>query len=274
MTETTHRDSFPADPAVGRTRPADPPRELTSRGNRWAWLEPRVRVWWTSALLLAIIGAYLVIAEVSKSSLDRRLVAGGVRVEAVITDIKVSGGSPGRDRSILPAERAHFSMSFQTASGERLGITESRLKDQREPLREGDSVVIYVDKSRLTNWDPRDTDLWTDRLDSSLREDLFLGLLFMPVVNILLVLAVIQRIRVIRVWKTGEAQMAVVVDLRQTPSAPFSRLVRYALRDVRDRRIFKAIIPTRVAKFQPGDVFWVVARPNRPGLAVVAALYQ
>jgi hypothetical protein len=165
-------------------------------------------------------------------------------------------------------------MSFQTPAGESLVIERSRLRDQREPLKVGNSITLYVDKARLKNWDAKDTDLRTDRLETSLREDLFLGLVFLPVVNILLIIAVTQRIRVVRTWRFGQAMAAIVVETRQTPSSPFSRLVRFALRDSRDRRVFKAIVPMRVAQFQTGDLFWVVAKPNRPDQAIVAALYQ
>lgn len=271
MTETTHPDPTAASPVTRMASPPDPPRTLTPRGNRWAWLEPRVRVWWTSALLLAIIGAYFVISEVSSSSLDRRLVSSGMRVEAIINEID---GSPRKDRFARPVERAEFTMSFQIPGGDSLIIERSRLKDQRDPYKVGNAITLYVDSSRLKDWEAKDTSLWTDRLQTTLREDLLLGLIILPFVNLLLILAVTQRIRVVRIWRLGQAMAAVVVETRQTPSAPFSRLVRYALRDSRDRRVFKAIVPMRVAQFQTGDLFWVVAKPNRPDQAVVAALYQ
>lgn len=274
MTETTHPDPTAAGPVARMASPPDPPRTLTPRGNRWAWLEPRVRVWWTSALLLAVIGAYFVISEVRSSSSDRRLVATGLKVNATITAIVVSGGSPGRDRSILPAERGEFTMSFPIPGGDSLIIERSRLRDQRDPYKVGNSMTLYVDSARLKDWDAKDTSLWTDRLQTTLREDLLLGLIILPFVNLLLILAVMQRIRVVRIWRFGQAMAAIVVEIRQTPSSPFSRLVRFALRDSRDRRVFKVIVPMRVAQFQTGDLFWVVAKPNRPDQAVVAALYQ
>jgi len=241
--------------------PPHPPRALTRRGSRRAWVEPRVRVGWTSAMLLALIGAYFVITEVRQSSEDRWLITNGRKVTAQITEVQ---GSTKRDRAANPTQKAEFTMVYDLNGQQRRirGI----LKEQREMLWPGKTVELYVD--------PGDSGRWTDRLHAPLREDLFVGMVLLPVVNLVLILAVVQRIRVLRTWRWGQAMVAVVVETRQMASAPFSRLVRFAMRDLRDKRVFTAVVPVRAAQYQRGDLLWVVARPGRSRGAIVATLYQ
>ena len=251
MTETTP----PIPSAQPTTPPPEPPRALTPRGNRRAWVEPRVRVWWTSALLLAIIGAYFVINQVRSSSRDRQLISTGMKVRATVTAINDQAR---RDRVVSTSEIADFNLSFKTSAGAELRINRARLIDPRDAsgsplktLKVGSEITVYVDPNRFVDWNEKDTRLWTDRPEAPLREDLLLGLIILPFVNILLIIAVIHRIRVIRVWRRGQVMAAVVVDTRQTASAPFSRAVRFALRDLRDRRILRAVVPVRVTQFKP-----------------------
>jgi hypothetical protein len=67
---------------------------------------------------------------------------------------------------------------------------------------------------------------------------------------------------------------AVVMETRQAPTAPLSRVVFFTLADSRDRRLFKVLVPTKIARYQPGDPFWIIAPPGRADQAIMAALYE
>jgi len=275
VTQTTGHNPSPA--STSPTPPPDPPRALTAQGSRRAWFESRVRIWWISALLLALIGAYFVINEVRESSGDRWLIAHGIPVQATIRAIDGR-----KDRMVTRSENASFNLSFQL-SGVTRDIERQQLKERHAvskavgqvlTLRVNEQIRIYVTPDAAKRWDPKDPKLWTDRSEARLQDDLIMGLLIVPLVNLLLIVAVVQRIRVLRTWRNGQAMAAIVVEVRHAASAPFSRLVRFVLRDVRNKRVFRSIVPVRSMSLRRGDVMWIVAPAHRPQSAIVAAPYQ
>jgi hypothetical protein len=53
-----------------------------------------------------------------------------------------------------------------------------------------------------------------------------------------------------------------------------SRVVRFALADGNDRRVFHVLYPASSGKLVKGDKLLLVAPANRPSRAIVAALYK
>ena len=237
--------------------PVPAPRAVTPRGRRRSWGEPGVRLWWLTALVLAAIAGTLTIGRLLGTAQDRRLVREGRKVEAKILKADHLGVV---GQTISPEADATFTFDVEL-DGKRHEVS-GKLKQQREPLGPGKVVTLYVD--------PNDPSQFTDRTEVAWRDDLFVLMLIAPVITVLVLVALVKRTMALRAWRDGEAMAAVVVETKQSASAPLSRLVRYTLRDVRDNRVFSTVVPTRVGTLNQGDTFWVV---GGKGGAVVAALY-
>lgn len=146
----------------------------------------------------------------------------------------------------------------------------SRLKDQRGQL----GFDLPPEFSVITlSVDPNDFSRWTDRQSASLMEHLLVAIWLLPAAIVLFIVALIHRQQVLRTWRDGQLLAAVVVEARQWALAPRSRLVRFSLRESRDRRIYGALWPNRLGVPQRGEMISLVARPNRPDRALVAQLY-
>lgn len=246
--------------AILSVRPPPAPRELTARVRRRSWVEPRVRTWWLAAAGLLLIAGYFVARELAKSAQDRSLVRNGTRVQAEV----VEGSGVGRkDVSFPPDLRAVFKLRYQLPGREPVEIV-SQLKDQRTTVVTGKTIPLYVD--------PADPARWTDRLEISLLNDLLVGIILSPVVLVLLGIGLASRYAVLRTWRTGVSFAAVVVEMRQTASAPLSRLVRFTPGGG-DNRVLSTLMPARLGSLNAGDTIWLVAPERQPGRALVAAAY-
>jgi len=251
-----------AQPVSLSQQPPPPPRPITPRSARRAWAEAYVRRWWMGALLLCVVTVYFVGTQLIRSLQDRRLIREGEAVDAVIVE---ANNETLTNKVWEPSVQALFKLEVQRPGAEPLVIL-SRLRNQDRALQVGDTVRLYIDR--------QDPSRWTDRGHVSFARDLALAVVTLPLAGLLMVVAVMGRRRALRVWRDGEAMVALVVEVRQAPSAPRSRHVRFTLRDGRDRRVFGTLVPVRAAPLAVGDAFWVVALPDRPQNAVVAALYQ
>jgi hypothetical protein len=122
--------------------------------------------------------------------------------------------------------------------------------------------------------DPNDPSKWTDRVEISWLEDTMIGLLLLPTILLFLAIAIFNRYGVLSAWKNGHAIHASIVEIKQSPSAPRSRILRMVLGHYHDQRIFTTLIPARRARYQPGDVVWVVIPSTTPRWAILAELYE
>jgi hypothetical protein len=65
----------------------------------------------------------------------------------------------------------------------------------------------------------------------------------------------------------------VAIDTKQSAIAPRSRIVRYAIKDAADRRIFSMLFPQSAGVPEKGEEFEVLYLPNRASRAIAAELY-
>lgn len=242
--------------------PPPPPRPVGAAARRRSWLEARVRSWWLAALVVAAVAAAMAGGQLAASARDRWLLEHGVRVRARIVE---AAGYRLKGKTFRPDEHVHFRLEIPLPGRKPHTTERVYLKDQREDLGFGMELDLFVD--------PANPDRWTDRLEAGFVGDIMPLLPALPVAAVLLAIAWWRRRSVLRVWRDGEALAAAVVDVRKAPTAPLSRVVRFTLRDSRDNRIYRSLVPRRLALLQGGDVFWVVAPPGRPHRAVVAGLY-
>ncbi|MFI5381091.1 MAG: hypothetical protein ACHRHE_17475 [Tepidisphaerales bacterium] len=250
--------------AEDATRPPDPPRTLTAGVRRRAWTEARVRPWWMLGLVLLVIGAYFVSTNLARSIRGRRLVKYGIQGEARLDRIgpeTVKGKRFAADPSLT------VDMTVTLPGQPPYNILDVTLPDNRDTLETQTRIPIYVDRA-----DPK---RFTTTTTFSIGVDLLLGGVLLPFIVVLFAYAWFLRGRYLGLWKNGDAAVAVVVDSRQSPIAPFSRIVRCALRDhKRIDTVFSLLVPNRLGAFQPGDNLWIIVNLRRPSRAILAGLYQ
>jgi hypothetical protein len=221
-----------------------------------------VRLWWILALFLLAVTGYLVGGQLIGAWRDRWLLQHGLHVNAEILEVD---GLAVKNKLYGPELNLPFKMRVVLPDGREQIITD-RLKAQKEALGPPMKIQLYVD--------PANPSHWTDRQKTTWSEDALVAVLLVPIGTAFLIAAVVQRVRVLRVWKMCPSIAAVVVETRQTAAAPLSRQVRFVLRDSKDHRVFSTTIPTRSGIPQPGDLLWLVAPANHPERALVAGLYQ
>ncbi len=241
--------------------PPSAPRAITANARRRSWAEPRVRTWWLLAIVVFLISLWFVGMRVYASQADRWLIHHGVRVEADIIDVE--GNT--LKKLYEPELNLPFHMTWRMPDGKVHTVNE-RLKAQRQAIGPGKKVPLYVD--------PNNPNHWTDRVEISWAEDTLVGMLFLPIVLLLLAISIFNRFQTLAAWKNGPAMHATVVEIKQSATAPKSRILRMVLGHYHDQRIFTTLIPTRRARYQAGDVVWVVIPSTTPRWAILAELYE
>jgi hypothetical protein len=222
-----------------------------------------VRLWWLSAIVIGLIASYLGVTQLAAALEDRRLIVQGRPVEATVVELDQTRSTMTRpmDRNV-PREVV---LQYETPDAGPLEV-----KGRLDP-RPGESV--QVGQTLQIRVDPADPRRWTDRSRAKawLAEMTSVALL-VPLVAALLIVALIRRAAVLRVWREGHASEAVVVDTAHSAMAPRSRALRLTIKG--DTRVFTSLYPVRAGVPAVGDTVWVVAPPGRPHKAVVARLYE
>jgi len=250
----TDTDNLPPPPPAA-------PRALTANARRRSWAEPRVRNWWLLAIAIFLISLWFVGQRVYGSQSDRWLIHHGVRVEADIIDVD---GNP-LHKLYEPDLNLPFRMTWRMPDGKVQTVFE-RLKAQRQALGPGKKVPLYVD--------PRDPNHWTDRTEISWTEDTLVGMLLLPTILLMLAIALFNRYQILKAWQNGHPMHASVVEIKTSATAPKSRVLHMVLGHYHDQRIFTTLIPTKRARYQPGDVVWVIIPSTTPRWAILAELYE
>jgi hypothetical protein len=260
-------ESAPADERSDRDElpPAPPaaPRALTATVKRRAWTETRVRGWWILAAAMLVISVYYAISRSHTWSVERRLITTGERLDA-----EVMGWAPGMDaphtaKQVIQADsQVALRYTFRGQTYDVFGP----LAGRKQSIYTHTMVPIIVD--------PGDPTRWTGRLQPApLVQELLPALLLLPFVVVPFVVALVNRARVLRTYRDGEALLATVVGVGHYAAAPGSRLVRCALHTAGENRVIKTLLPAR--KTPPtGQSLWLIAPPNRPQQAVPAALFD
>lgn len=263
----TQEDASVGQPAAAvEAPPPEAPRARTKPGARRSWGEMRVRVWWLCAAGLLVVTGYVVVSEAARALADRELVEKGVKVQATVTEIDRGEGFITRENySARPDEGGQFALKF-TLPGGQPHTVRGRLKAQRDTVAVGDKLPLFVDRVQPNRW--------TDRREMNWNEVFIGAYILTPAVALLAAVGVLKRMGVLKVWRHGEAVRATVVEVRNSPLAPLSRLVRMAQPDSRDARVFVGLIPVSSGVPEVGDSIWVVMPPGKPGKAIVAKLYQ
>jgi hypothetical protein len=240
--------------------PAPPaaPRALTQKVRRRSLAEPMVRFWWIAGLVLLTLSAYFFVTQMWTWARVLHIVRYGTPVTATITMIGEEETSGRAD--ISPDNQVTLQYQYGGQSYEVVGYLEGRL----ETISIKENVPIKVD--------PDSPDHWTYRTDAPpILHGILASMLVLPFAAIAILVSLMLRRRVLRIWQTGTAAPFVVQTTGQSALAPVSRVVTCKPMEAKTARLVHVFIPRHQADPKPGDVLWLIHPPGKP-TAVLAAM--
>jgi hypothetical protein len=239
--------------------PSAAPRELTARVRRRAWEEPRVRFWWLIGIVMLAIGGWFAFSAIRDRAKVQWLIDHGERVEAMVN---AANAETVRGRSEPPDSMVELKFDWH---GTTFTPHPSMLAGRKEPIITKSKLLIHVNPNDPNDW------TWLSAPEPLLT--LMTGaLVAVPIGICSLLAAMLVRGRMLRVWQTGEAVEALVMDSRNTALAPLSRAARVTPADEEDRRLYKVFVPGGVT-LGHGDSIWIIrAKPDSTS-AVSAAWF-
>jgi hypothetical protein len=239
------------------------PRAITPRARRRSWNEAAVRVWAILSVLVLLCTIYFTATRISTALHDRWLIEQGTRVQARVDAIDESKQAT---RAYNRRDIASVDLKYNAPNGAPVLVMHVPLTPQPGTLRVGDTIPIRID--------PSDPQRWTDRTQpKSWLVELTAVWFLLPMLALPVLAMFLRRYQMLKVWRTGEPAVAVVVDTKQSSIAPRSRVMRYALREGNDRRVFATLAPNSMGELHAGDEVMMVHAAGNPGKAVIAELY-
>jgi len=215
-------------------------------------------------VIIAASTAYFAFRDIGAAMHERKLVYNGIKVPATV---KLIDNYERRDR-VFTREEAHTLRISYTPPDGKLIKTDLVL-----PATSGSDRIMVGEilDLRIDPDDPESITLQTQ--PRSWIAALSVVILLGPLSLLLLIVTLMQRRRVLKIWQNGRAAEAVVVDWHRSGIAPRSKVVRFTLEGQDDRRVFTTLFPHDAGELEPGDVIYVVMPPAKPGSAIVAELY-
>lgn len=243
--------------------PPPAPRELNPIARRRSWGEPRVRTWW----LLAIVVTVAMVAIATDRFLQARIAAYRV-AHWFRTDAKVVQINTSRRPSLVapPGDTPPAILNYADQTGKRRE-TLGTIHPIDDAIKMQQTLPILVD--------PEHPDVWTDKVTvEPLMSRLSLAFILSPLWLLLVAGALFMRYGTLRLWRSGRAQQAIVLDSRNTAAAPMCRAVRCVLQTGRQDQVFQVIVPSRRANYKAGDVLWVIVPRTGVSPALAACAYS
>jgi hypothetical protein len=217
-------------------------------------IEPRVRVWWIALLAVLGVAIYFISVQVISWKDENRLLREGVQIDALVE--AANGVST---KGHLQKGNAVLNLAYDY-NGKHFRV---------EGILPGRTEVIIVKKTVPIRIDPQDPSNWTGRRQpSSLGTALVAVWAIAPLVLISLLGGWIATARLIKLWRRGSTNRAVVVDARHAALAPRSRMIRCMLADGRDKRIYRVYAPPGMAELRKGDELTIIHNTSGNAVAV------
>ena len=219
---------------------------LTSQSRRVIWSEPRVRVWWLLAVLVLLMFSAFVADRLWSRYTENQLIQFGVAVPAKIA----TGENKMKDEPVSSSDRVMLEVNWPDHEEELAGVylTSGGFV--------GRTITLHIEKSDHTRW--------TDRSEPTpLLDSLFVGLLALPILPALIVVAIVQMRRLENIWQHGLAGPAVIFDRRHSPIAPMSYAVRCSLQNHANKKLFTVFVPRAHHGLEKGELIWVIIPPKK-----------
>jgi hypothetical protein len=259
--------------------PAPAPREVTATARSRSWKELPVRVWIVLAVAVAVVTAYFTSTTLASGWKLRWLLSKGTKIDATIYEINQSK-DPRKVYNRSDPLRVWIAFKLP---GQDQVFVEGMLQQSPDPtvkVRAGEPIQIRVDPRDIAPIDQytkpgmMQVHTWTDRTaPRPWYEEFVVVLLLLPLLLLVLAIAWWRRRSIVKTWRDGETALARAIGHGHTAVAPRSRIVRFALEDSDDRRVFTTLHPVKNLPAN-GDVFWIVHARGNPARAVVSSLYS
>jgi hypothetical protein len=248
--------AVPVDPAA----PVTPPRGVSKLVRRRIWLEPSVRFWWLAGAVMLLVAVGFSVQDLRLWLQELRLIRQGAVVPAMVL---VADGIDIKDKKLPPTAITTLRYQFK---GKTYDVT-GTLAGRKELILTGHPVDLRID--------PDQPDVWTYRSEPTSIVAALLGpIIVFPLGLIGLLVALWKRGRLERLWKTGPARLAIVIETRQTALAPMSKLVRVTPQGVGDRRLYTVYVPHTVRQLQHGDLLWMISHPDNATHVAAAVWFE
>lgn len=241
--------------------PASPPRPLTPLTYRRGWTEPSVRVWWLLAIVLLILILIYAIDNLWSWGTETHLIHHGTIVQATVVAANINAANPLSIHGENVESDAELKLEFDW-HGKPMQVV-GQLDGRTERIAIGQTVPIRVDQNNPS--------LWTYRAEpTSLAQSLFIGLVLLPILPLLVIVAALKRKKLLHIWQQGEAVVGIVAERRQTPIAPRTYAIRCSLRDRGDKQLHTVYVPHGNGVLNPGDPLWLLILRQRGAKAIAA----
>jgi hypothetical protein len=240
---------------------------MNPRARRRAWAEQPVRVWMILSMLLLVGIIYVLVDQLPEGIAERQIIKTYKPVTAVLHDVGKMHDTTWRHTAITGGAEEDRWATMIYPGGPPEGSSRELETDRLEGKHPGDSVDI--------RYDPSHPDVWSDRMEPEpWGGRLLIIWMLLPALAITLLMLLRRRQLMLRIWREGEPIIATVVESRQSPIAPRSRLIRFTIDDSPDRRVHSTFFPNSAGTIEKGDQISMLALPNNPGRAIVGGLYS
>lgn len=244
------------------------PRSLTRNARRRSWNERPVRIWMILTLVVLVATIYVAIRDVGDALLDRRLIRDGHVLPATIDSIDTYS-RPDRSfaRDIGRNLKVEYSLEPSNPPLTAELVAPPTSADER--LTVGQTIDLRIDPT-----DPKTMTLRTS--PRTWTESLSVLFLFCGALVLVAAITLWQRMRVLRIWRTGQPAVAVAVDFHHTGIAPRSRLLRFTLQGSADEdRLYSTLWPGSAGDLEAGDTVDVLIPPGGDAdRAIVTRFYE
>jgi uncharacterized protein DUF3592 len=221
-----------------------------------------VRVWMILSIIVLLATIYFTAKQINSAMATRRLILHGA---PVIAQVDSANGVKDIGRRYDRRDRNVCDLTYTGPDGVKRTV-QGQLSPQVGMLTIGQTIELRVD--------PNDPTIWTDALEPPpWRTELSAVIVLVPLLAFSFLMMFWRRAQALSVWRKGEPATGIVVDSKQSAVAPRSRVVRFALADGNDRRVFQVLYPTSAGEPAKGDELLLLAPPKKPARAIVAALY-
>lgn len=242
------------------------PRPLNPRANRRAWVEQPVRVWMILSFLVVLGIIYVLADQLPEGIAERHIIKTYKPVTAVMHDVGKIHDTTWRHTAITGGAEEDRWATMIYPGGPAEGSSRELETDRLEGKHPGDSVDI--------RYDPSHPEVWTDRMEPEpWGGRLLIVWMLLPALAVAVLMMLVRRRQMLRIWREGEPIIATVLDSRQSAIAPRSRLIRFTIDDSADRRVHSTFFPNSAGRIEKGDQIGMLALAKNPGRAIVAGLY-
>lgn len=229
-------------------------RPITAAVRRRAWGELGVRPWSFLTIALLVLSGFMSAGRIRDWRNEAYLIAHGTPVQAEVTSLGIGANAHKAERD----EPVNVMIRYTPPGAS--GPTESGGVLPRKP-----GVTLALKDKITIRILPERPQYWTERTESApVGTGLVAPGLCAVVAVGCAVLAVGKRTAVLTAYRSAEPRRATVASVRQSPLAPFSKLIGVTVdSDDADRRVRDCYWPVRCGTVHPGQAIDVLVAKRR-----------